>query len=108
MLDAVRILELANKAYFLYFLYVKQPPTEKAKLLNLVLSNCSIDAASVYPTYRKPFDLIFARAKNEEWRAGRDSNPDLLFRSHFLVCYLVDSSRLCVPVVSRFYGVFGR
>ena len=71
MLDAVRILELANKAYFLY---VKQPPAEKAKLLNLVLSNCSIDAASIYPTYRKPFDLIFARAKNEEWRARRDSN----------------------------------
>jgi len=46
MLDAVKILELANKAYFPY---VKQSPTEKAKLLNLVLSNCSIDSASVYP-----------------------------------------------------------
>ena len=61
MLDAVRILELANKAYFLY---VKQSPAEKAKLLNLVLSNCAIDAASVYPTYRKPFDMILARARN--------------------------------------------
>jgi site-specific DNA recombinase len=66
LLDRVRILELANKAYFLY---LKQPPLEKAKLLRIVLSNCSVDAASVYPTYRKPFDLIFARAKNEEWRA---------------------------------------
>jgi site-specific DNA recombinase len=71
MLDAVRILELANKAYFLY---VKQPPAEKAKLLNMVLSNCAIDAASIYPTYRKPFDVIFAKAKNEGWRARRDSN----------------------------------
>ena len=71
MLDAVKILELANKAYFLY---VKQSPAEKAKLLNIVLSNCAIDAASIYPTYRKPFDVIFARAKNEEWRARRDSN----------------------------------
>jgi hypothetical protein len=61
MLDAVKILELANKAYFLY---VKQSPSEKAKLLNLVLSNCAIDAASVYPTYRKPFDVIFAKGKN--------------------------------------------
>jgi hypothetical protein len=69
MLDPIRILELANKAYFLY---VKQSPAEKAKLLNLVLSNCTIDAASIYPTYRKPFDLIFAKAKNEEWRAQRD------------------------------------
>ena len=44
------------------------------KLLKVVLSNCAIDAASVYPTYKKPFDMIFARAKNEEWRARRDSN----------------------------------
>ena len=71
ILDSVRILELANKAYFLY---LKQTPAEKAKLLKLVLSNCSIDAVSVYPTYRKPFDLIFTRAKSEEWRARGDSN----------------------------------
>ena len=66
MLDAIRTLELANKAYFLY---LKQEPAEKAKLLKMVLLNCGIDATSVYPTYRKPFDLIFPRAKNEEWRA---------------------------------------
>jgi hypothetical protein len=63
MLDAVKILELANKAYFLY---AKQSPSEKAKLLNLVLSNCALDAASVYPTYGKPFDVIFAKGKNED------------------------------------------
>ncbi|MHB8527472.1 MAG: recombinase zinc ribbon domain-containing protein, partial [Candidatus Acidiferrales bacterium] len=71
MLDAMRTLELANKAYFLY---LKQEPTEKAKLLKMVLSNCAVDAASVYPTYRRPFDLIFQHGKNEEWRARRDSN----------------------------------
>ncbi len=71
LLDGVRILELANKAYFLY---LKQLPTEKAKLLRIVLSNCKIDAASVDPTYRKPFDLIFQRAKKEEWLPGLDSN----------------------------------
>ena len=71
LLDAARILELANKAYFLY---VKQPPAEKAKLLKMVLSNCAIDAVSIYPTYRKPFDLIFQRVKREEWRARGDSN----------------------------------
>jgi site-specific DNA recombinase len=37
IIDGVRILELANKAYFLY---LKQPPAEKAKLLRIVLSNC--------------------------------------------------------------------
>ena len=36
ILEGVRILELANQAYFLY---LKQPPAEKAKLLRTVLSN---------------------------------------------------------------------
>jgi hypothetical protein len=72
MLDAVRILELANKAHFLY---VRRSPTEQAKLLKLVLSNCAIDAVSIDPTYRKPFDLIFDKSKNEGWRARRASNP---------------------------------
>jgi hypothetical protein len=72
ILNGIQILELANKAYFLY---VKQPPAEKARLLKMVLSNCAVDATSIYPTYRKPFDLILARAKNAEWRARRDSNP---------------------------------
>lgn len=71
LLTASRTLELANKAYFLY---VRQNPTEQAKLLKMVLSNCKIDAVSITPTYRKPFDLIFARAKNEEWLPGLDSN----------------------------------
>jgi len=60
IIDAVRIFELANKAHFLY---VSQSAPEKAKLLRIVLSNRAIDAVSIYPTYRKPFDLIFQRAK---------------------------------------------
>ena len=65
-LTASRIIELANKAYFLY---LRQNPAEQGKLLKIVLSNCSIDGTSLYPTYRKPFDLIFNRAKTKEWRA---------------------------------------
>ena len=72
MLDAVRILELANKAYFLY---VRQNPEEQGKLLKMVLSNCKLDATNLYPTYRKPFDLIFEHTQRGEWRARRDSNP---------------------------------
>ena len=60
VLSAKRILEFANDAYPLY---LTQNPTEQAKLLRMVLLNCSIDAASVYPTYRKPFDTIFQRAQ---------------------------------------------
>ncbi len=63
-LDAKRILELANKAYSLY---LRQNPAEQAELLRMVLLNCSVDGVSVWPTYKKPFDLIFQRAKNEEW-----------------------------------------
>src|SRR5215467_12933923 len=69
--DRVRILELANKAHSLY---VTQTPQEKAKLLRMVLSNCAVDAVSVYPSYRKPFDMIFERAKTGEWWAWVDLN----------------------------------
>src|SRR4029077_18072221 len=51
-----------------------QTPQEKAKLLRMVLSNCAVDAVSVYPTYRKPFDMIFERVKTGEWVAWVDLN----------------------------------
>jgi hypothetical protein len=70
-LDAQRIFELANKAYLLY---VSQDSTEKAKLLRMLFSNCSVDAVSVTPTYRKPFDIIVKRAQFEEWSGREDSN----------------------------------
>jgi site-specific DNA recombinase len=70
-LDAQRTFELANRAYSLY---VSQNPTEKAKLLRMLLSNCSVDAASVTPTYRYPFDMIFKSAKMEKWSGRLDSN----------------------------------
>ena len=66
-----RALELANRAYLLYS---KQNPQEQAKLLKLVLSNCSVDGVSTLPSYRRPFDLIAKRAKAKEWCARRDSN----------------------------------
>jgi site-specific DNA recombinase len=72
LLTAKKTLELANKAYFLY---VTQNPAEQARLLKMVLSNCKTDGVSLFPSYRKPFDLIFERAKTKEWRARRDSNP---------------------------------
>jgi len=76
IIDAVRIFELANKAHFLY---VSQPAPEKAKLLRMVLSNCAVDAVNIYPSYKKPFDLIFARAKNGA--PGGIRTPDPLLRS---------------------------
>jgi DNA invertase Pin-like site-specific DNA recombinase len=71
LLTAQRTLELANKAYSLY---LTRNPEEQAQLLRMVLLNCAIDGASVQPTYRKPFDLIFERGKNQEWSGRADLN----------------------------------
>ena len=45
----------------------RNKPAER-QLLKSVLLNCATDGISVSPTYGKPFDLIFERAKN---RIGR-------------------------------------
>jgi hypothetical protein len=71
LLTAQRTLELANKAYSLY---LTRNPQEQAQLLRMVLLNCAIDGTTVQPTYRKPFDLIFERAKTEQWSGREDLN----------------------------------
>jgi site-specific DNA recombinase len=72
LLNIARILELAHNAHSLY---LTRKPAEQAELLQKVVWNCSIDAVSLYPTYRKPFDLIFKRAKNEELVGERGFEP---------------------------------
>ena len=71
VLDAQRIFELAHRAHFLY---LTRSSAERAELLKSVLLNCSTDGTSLWPTYRKPFDLIFERAKNQEWSGRADLN----------------------------------
>src|SRR5581483_4557626 len=71
VLTAQRTLELANRAYFLY---LTRNHTERGQLLKSVLLNCATDGVNLRPTYRKPFDLIFQRAKNEEWSGREDLN----------------------------------
>ncbi len=68
LLSIQRILELAQKAYFLY---LTRKPAEQAELLKKVLLNRSIDSTNLYPSYRKPFDLIAKRVKTEEL-SGRE------------------------------------
>ena len=46
LLTTQRILELANKAHSLY---LRQNPSEQAKLLKNVLSNCATDELSIHP-----------------------------------------------------------
>src|SRR5574341_471593 len=70
-LTVQRVLELANKAYSLY---LTRNPAEQGQLLRMVLLNCATDSVDVWPTYRKPFDLIFQRAQREEWSGRADLN----------------------------------
>lgn len=70
-INAKRIFELANGAYFQY---VAQSNAEKAKLLKMLCSNFSVDGVSVTPNYRYPFDLIFKSAQRGKWSGRLDSN----------------------------------
>ena len=71
VLTVQRIFELANKAYFLY---LTRNSAERGQLLKSVILNCATDGVSLSPTYRKPFDLIFERAKTENWSGREDLN----------------------------------
>jgi len=71
LFTAQKILELANKAYSLY---VQQSPQEQRRLLNVLLSNCTLLDGSLCPTYKKPFDLLVERVKNKEWLGDQESN----------------------------------
>src|SRR5207253_1663372 len=71
LLTIERVFELANKAHFLY---LTRNSAERGQLLKSVLLNCATDGVSLSPTYRKPFDLIFERAKTEDWSGREDLN----------------------------------
>jgi len=60
--QGVQILELAQEAYSLY---MQRDVSERRELLNCVLSNCVIDDLTLYPTYKKPFDLIAEGLKTQ-------------------------------------------
>jgi site-specific DNA recombinase len=71
VLTAERIFELANKAHLLY---LTRNSADRGQLLKSVLLNCTTDGVSLMPSYRKPFDLIFQRAKTENWSGRADLN----------------------------------
>ena len=71
MLALARTFELANKAPFLY---LTRNPAERGQLLKSVLLNCATDGVSLWPVYKKPFDMIFHRAKTEDWSGRADLN----------------------------------
>jgi site-specific DNA recombinase len=60
----LQILELAQRAHGLY---VTQNPSEQARLVKTLLSNCAFDRGSLTPTYNKPFDLFVNGAETGNW-----------------------------------------
>jgi site-specific DNA recombinase len=97
-LDAQRVFELANKAYLLYF---SQDSTEKAKLLRMMCSNFSVDAVSATPAYRYPFNLIFERAKLEEWSGREDSNLRPPWSRTRCATRLRYAPNMCIAMICR-------
>jgi site-specific DNA recombinase len=71
VLTMKRVFELASKAHFLY---LTRNLADRGQLLKSVLLNCTTDGETLSPTYRKPFDLIFERAKTEDWSGREDLN----------------------------------
>jgi site-specific DNA recombinase len=53
--DGIRLLDLSRRAHELF---VKQPASEKRKMLDLLLSNSSWKDGELTVTYREPFDII--------------------------------------------------
>ena len=68
---AEKILELAKQAENLY---QSHNPAEQRRLLETVLSNCTFDAGTLYPTYTKPFDLLVKGNQTGDWLLRLDSN----------------------------------
>ena len=73
--EGAQLLELASRCQELF---ARQAPSEKRKLLDFVLSNCSWRDGALTPTFRQPFDLIWetnlaAHRQAEKTAAGVSS-----------------------------------
>jgi len=69
--QGIKILELSQKAYSSY---LKQDNAGKRNLLNILLSNCTLNEEKLYPTYRKPFDLLANSPSRSTFPIGQVQN----------------------------------
>jgi hypothetical protein len=65
--EGVQLLELAQHAHVLF---ESQPPVEKRKLLDFVLSNCTWKGGELAAKYRQPFDVLAVAVASEQQRVG--------------------------------------
>ena len=69
--NGIRLLELAKNAHELY---LDESDLEKRRILNFVLSNCTVEAGELRYEYRLPFSIIARGIEMKEWWAILDSN----------------------------------
>jgi DNA invertase Pin-like site-specific DNA recombinase len=65
--EGIRLLDLAHRAHRLF---ENQPPSEKRKLLDFVLSNCRWKHGQLQAEYRKPFDMLAVAVAKDQMPAG--------------------------------------
>ena len=70
--EGVGILELAQQAYSLY---VGASPQNKRDIVRSLLLNCTLKDATLCPTYRKPYQLLFEALKIKKRGERRELNP---------------------------------
>lgn len=68
------ILELSQNAHRLF---VKAPADEKKQFLQNMLSNCTLQAGSISPVLRQPFDMLYDT--NSVWKASGAVSSNRLF-----------------------------
>ena len=74
--EGVALLELAARAADLF---AKQPASEKRRLLDFVLSNCTWANGILTPVFRQPFDMIAVEvAASVKEKAAGVTSGDLL------------------------------
>ena len=84
--EGIELLKLAKNAHRLFAL---QPPGEKSRMLNFLVSNCSWANGELSADFKQPFDLLAETAamaahaqtagiadsgRFEKWPPGPDSN----------------------------------
>jgi len=79
--QGIKILELTQKLYSVYF---QKNSKEKGQLVNLLLSNCTLNDRNLYPVYKKPFNLLAEEPSRILWwcllddvRTFFEQNPDI-------------------------------
>jgi len=78
MEEGVALLELASRAADLF---EKQPASEKRRLLDFLLSNCTWANGELTPEFRKPFDTIAVEATACAQEKAAGASPDDLYQA---------------------------